>query len=185
MRQVLIRLQPWLTDFAAEERLAAALQAQGYSLTFAVPQSRELVAEPERWRAAIERIASTFLPYGRRFQVGQAINRSKWGIWNYEEYLRLATEARNILRAQGEVVVMGPAVIDFEFHSTLAVLNMKHPGFFLDAVSSLLYVDRRGAPESLQRQHKWPKSSLLTPVGLRPPSVSKLDSVLVLLWFPA
>ena len=150
VRDVLIRLQPWRQDLADEEYLARELHSRGYDLTFALPQNRQLVAEPERWREAIERIADSFSAYGHRFQVGQAINRSKWGIWNYEEYLRLAAQASGILRARGGVTILGPAVIDFEFHATLAVLNMRHPGFFVDVVSSLLYVDRRGAPENRQ-----------------------------------
>ncbi len=45
---------------------------------------------------------------------------------------------------------MGPAVIDFELHATAAVLNMPHPVTRFDVVTSLLYVDRRGAPENRQ-----------------------------------
>jgi hypothetical protein len=45
---------------------------------------------------------------------------------------------------------MGPAVIDFEFQATAAVLNMKAEGVHFDIVSSLLYVDRRGQPENRQ-----------------------------------
>ncbi len=44
----------------------------------------------------------------------------------------------------------GPPVIDFEYHVTAAVLNLKRAGFRFDAVSALLYVDRRGAPENRQ-----------------------------------
>jgi hypothetical protein len=41
-------------------------------------------------------------------------------------------------------------VIDFEYHVTAGVLNLRRPGFRFDAVSALLYVDRRGAPENRQ-----------------------------------
>jgi hypothetical protein len=41
-------------------------------------------------------------------------------------------------------------VIDFEYHVTAAVLNLRRAGFRFDAVSTLLYVDRRGAPENRQ-----------------------------------
>jgi hypothetical protein len=151
---VLLRLHPWEENHAAEEELARELAAQGHELTFALPQNRELVKDPGRWRSAIEEIAERFLPYGRRFEIGHAINRSKWGVWNLGEYVTLAMTAAEILRARGAdrggVEILGPAVIDFEHHVTAAVLNLKRPGLHFDAVSSLLYVDRRGAPENRQ-----------------------------------
>jgi len=45
---------------------------------------------------------------------------------------------------------MGPSVIDFEFQSILAVVDRPVPELRFDIVSSLLYVDRRGAPENRQ-----------------------------------
>jgi hypothetical protein len=150
---VLLRLHPWEEDHTAEEELARELAARGHELTFALPQNRELVKDPARWRGAIEEIAERFTPYGRRFEIGHAINRSKWGIWNLGEYVALATAAAEILRRSRRregVEILGPAVIDFEHHVTAAVLNLKRPGFHFDAVSSLLYVDRRGAPENRQ-----------------------------------
>lgn len=146
-KHVLLRLHPWEEDHGAEEELARELHARGLELTFALPQNRELVRDPARWRRAIEGIGPRFLPYGSRFQVGQAINRSKWGIWNLNEYVRLVQEASEVLRG---AEILGPSVIDFEHHVTAAVLNLKRPGLRFDAVSALLYVDRRGAPENPQ-----------------------------------
>jgi hypothetical protein len=148
--QALIRLHPWQGRHDEEEALARELAGRGVELAFALPQSRELVREPARWRASVEEIAARFLPYGRRFQIGQAINRSKWGVWSYGEYLELAAEAAAILRRRGEVELAGPAVIDFEAHATVAVLNRHRAGLRFDALAALLYVDRRGAPESRQ-----------------------------------
>jgi tRNA A-37 threonylcarbamoyl transferase component Bud32 len=149
-RHILVRLHPWDEEHAAEEELARALHARGCELTFALPQNRELVRDPARWARAVERLAGTFAPYGPRFQVGQAINRSKWGIWNLREYAELVRSAEVILRRTPGMEVLGPAVIDFEYHVTAAVLNQRDAGFRFDAVSALLYVDRRGAPENRQ-----------------------------------
>ena len=146
-KHVLLRLHPWEEDHDAEEELARELHARGLELTFALPQNRDLVKDPARWRRAIEEIGPRFMPYGRRFQVGQAINRSKWGVWNLNEYVRLVQEASEVLRG---FEILGPSVIDFEHHVTAAVLNLKRPGLHFDAVSALLYVDRRGAPENPQ-----------------------------------
>lgn len=153
VRHVLLRLHPWDADprnRAAEEELARELHAQGHDVAFALPQNRELVNDPGRWRAAVEEIAERFTPYGRSFQVGQAINRSKWGIWNLGEYVNLAQTASEVLRRHLGVELVGPAVIDFEYHVTAAVLNLRREGLHFDAVSALLYVDRRGAPENRQ-----------------------------------
>ncbi|MES1245068.1 MAG: lipopolysaccharide kinase InaA family protein [Acidobacteriota bacterium] len=149
-KHVLVRLHPWEDDHAAEEELARELHGRGLELTFALPQNRDLVRDPRRWRRSIEEIGARFIPYGARFQVGQAINRSKWGVWSLGEYLRLMEEASDVLRRHPGVEILGPSVIDFEYHVTAAALNLKRPGLHFDAVSALLYVDRRGAPENRQ-----------------------------------
>lgn len=151
-RPVLLRLHPWEpADRDAEEALAEELAARGHEISFAVPQNRELVRDRGRWRAALDEIAERFTPYGRSFQVGQAVNRSKWGVWTPEEYAALVADARERLAAaRADVEILGPTVIDFEYHATAALLNLDRPGLDFDAVSALLYVDRRGAPENRQ-----------------------------------
>lgn len=148
-RHVLLRLHPWQREHDAEESLAGELRARGFDLTFALPQNRELVLDPPRWRAAIEELGERFLPYSSRFQIGQAVNRSKWGVWNSREFTELATVAAEVLRRHPEVELLGPGVIDFEPHALAALLNRRGCPRF-DVVTSLLYVDRRGAPENRQ-----------------------------------
>jgi len=150
VRQVLLRLHPWQENHEQEEELARELHGRGYELAFALPQNRELVKDLPRWRASLQEIAERFRPFGHHFQVGQAVNRSKWGIWNYREYAELAAVAGEVLRTDSEVQILGPAVIDFEYHATAALLNLGYKGLDFDAVSALLYVDRRGAPENRQ-----------------------------------
>lgn len=149
---VLLRLHPWDPEGRrAEEALARELAGRGHEVSFALPQTRELVRDRERWRAAVAEIAERFTPYGRAFQVGQAVNRSKWGVWTAEEYAGLLADAREHLVARRpDVEILGPAVIDFEYHATAGLLNLRRPGLAFDAVSALLYVDRRGAPENRQ-----------------------------------
>ncbi len=150
VRKILLRLHPWDDDHGAEETLARALTDMGCELAFALPQNRDLVRDPNRWRHKVAELAERFTPYGHHFQIGQAINRSKWGIWRYSEYLELAWNAASILKAYPEVKILGPAVIDFEFHVTASILNSKFKDLHFDILSSLLYVDRRGAPENSQ-----------------------------------
>ncbi len=147
---VLIRLHPWDSDHGDEERLAEALFSQGHDISFVIPQNRDLVRDRKRWRASVEDLAERFSPFGRYFQVGQAINRSKWGIWTHGEYVDLYLEAAEILRRREGIEVLGPSVIDFEFQAILALVNRDAPGLHFDIVSNLLYVDRRGAPENRQ-----------------------------------
>jgi tRNA A-37 threonylcarbamoyl transferase component Bud32 len=150
VKRLLLRLHPWEARQDDEEALAQELCRRGYELAFALPQNRALVTDPARWRAAVEELGARFSPYGRHFQIGQAINRSKWGLWNYREYCRLAGVAAEALGVHAGVELLGPAVIDFEFHATAAVLNLASMPVDFDVVSALLYVDRRGAPENRQ-----------------------------------
>ena len=149
-RQVFLRLHPWQENHTAEEELAGALHQRGFELAFALPQNREMVRDLPRWRAAVTELAERFGRFGRYFQVGQAINRSKWGVWNYREYIDLATEASEILRQDPQRRLLGPAVIDYEPLRTAGVLNVPQKGVYFDILASLLYVDRRGAPENTQ-----------------------------------
>ncbi|MCP4898623.1 MAG: hypothetical protein GY906_16745 [bacterium] len=150
VRKLLLRLHPWEQDHTNELRFAQELSDRGCELVFALPQNRALVRDRSRWRAAVTEISELFTPYGSCFQVGQAPNRSKWGTWTRKEYIELYAEAAEILRNRPGVEVIGPAVIDFEPHATLALVNRRYPGLRFDVVSSLLYVDRRGAPENKQ-----------------------------------
>lgn len=156
VRSATLRLHPWQERHDEELALAEALAARGVDLAFTLPQNRELVRDPGRWERVVGELAHRFRPLGRRFQLGQAINRSKWGIWNYDEYLELAARAAAILRSgpDGErVELFGPAVIDFEAHVTAAVVNLAPRAgreLQFDGLASLLYVDRRGAPENPQ-----------------------------------
>jgi len=152
-RHVLLRLHPWDESWDASEALARELSQHGVDLAFALPQVRDLVRDPARWKAAITEIGERFLPFGNRFQIGQAINRSKWGVWNYREYTELATVAAQCLRQAGPVELLGPAVIDFEPHAMAAAMNYPGAARF-DIASSLLYVDRRGAPENEQQGYE-------------------------------
>ncbi len=150
VRKLLLRLHPWQEEHDDEEELARELVSRGYELAFALPQNRDLVRDPKRWRASITQLGERFAPLGRHFQIGQAINRSKWGIWRAQEYVDLYLAAAEQLRQHPGVELLGPAVIDFEHHTAASVLNLRRSGLHFDIVSALLYVDRRGAPENRQ-----------------------------------
>jgi hypothetical protein len=144
-------LRRWLAARPRRGGRAITIAPRGYDLSFSLPQDRGLVRDPQRWRGVLDELAARFTPFGRNFQVGQAVNRSKWGIWRYDEYETLLAEADAAFAAYPRVRLLGPAVIDFELYATAALLNMRwRTGLRLDGVASLLYVDRRGAPENTQ-----------------------------------
>jgi len=160
LQHVLLRLHPWQEEHAGELELARQLQALGRELVFALPQNRQLVRDPALWRRRITRLVELFRPFGTTFIVGQAINRSKWGIWRYSEYQDLLREAAALMRQDPAIRIFGPGVIDFELHATAAVVN--HPRTAqLDGLASLLYVDRRGAPENPQLGFDTPRKLAL------------------------
>lgn len=113
--------------------------------SIALLQQREDVLNPSAWVNFLKDVFSRFKGMCSFFEVGHAWNRTKWGVWDYEEYLKLARPAVSLAGEYG-VRLIGPAVIDFEFHLYPPVLEE----VYFDRVSSLLYVDRVGAPESKQ-----------------------------------
>ena len=146
IHQSLIRFPSWEKDsLPSYENFADILLENGVELTGALLQRRDDVLDPARWEDFVEEI---FVRFGKKcafFEIGHAWNRTKWGVWNYMEYLRLVRPAVELAKKY-DVKIVGPAVIDFEFHLYPPVL--KEIPF--DKVSSLLYVDRVGQPENTQ-----------------------------------
>jgi len=147
--RTLIRIPSWETAALDTSRsLVRTLHEAGIEVTAALLQSREDVRRPAEWEAFLEEVFAQFSGMCSVFEIGHAWNRTKWGVWDFREYLRLAFPAMDLSRRYG-VRLAGPAVIDFEFHLYPPVLK-RLP---FDVVTSLLYVDRVGAPEN--RQFGW------------------------------
>jgi hypothetical protein len=144
--QSLVRFPSWERDqLSFYEEFAGLLRDNQVELTGALLQCRDDILDVERWKDFVEEV---FVRFGKQcafFEIGHAWNRTKWGVWNYKEYLQLARPAAELAETY-DVKIVGPAVIDFEFHLYPPVL--KEIPF--DKVSSLLYVDRVGPPENKQ-----------------------------------
>lgn len=146
VQETLVRIPSWEKGrLEAYEKFAARLHAHGLGLTIAVLQRREDVFEEAAWVGFLEDVFARFRPFCPNFEVGHAWNRTKWGVWDYTEYLKLAQSAVR-LREKYRATLVGPAVIDFEFHLYPPTVS-RLP---FDKISSLLYVDRVGAPENGQ-----------------------------------
>ncbi|OGD36288.1 MAG: hypothetical protein A2V45_13365 [Candidatus Aminicenantes bacterium RBG_19FT_COMBO_58_17] len=146
VRQTLVRIPSWerggLSRYQAFIRL---LRREGLDVVAALLQRRDDVLEPASWTGFLADVFSGFSTLCSHFEVGHAWNRTKWGVWDHREYIALAKAAVPLAEKHG-VRLVGPAVIDFEFHLYPPVLR----AVAFDKVSSLLYVDRSGAPENAQ-----------------------------------
>ncbi|MBN2895141.1 MAG: glycosyl hydrolase [Campylobacterales bacterium] len=149
IRQVLIRFGLWQME-RLEEVAAFCARLEGSELSITIMQDREHIEDEALLRRDVETLFARLSPYARRFVVGNAINRAKWGLFGVDEYLRFARTVHSVRDAHfAGLELVGGSVIDFEYHATAhALLSPSAPRY--DAVSALLYVDRRGAPENSQ-----------------------------------
>lgn len=144
--KTLVRIPSWERDRLSDyENIIRLLAENGLEVTAALLQNRDDVLDPVRWGSFVDEAFSRMKGLASFFEVGHAWNRTKWGVWDYREYLGLARTAAALSRKHA-VRIIGPAVIDFEFHLYPAV--MRDVGF--NKLTSLLYVDRVGAPENTQ-----------------------------------
>ena len=129
---------------------ALNLHRQGHAVALALVQDRRAIREPKGWRQMVALAFDRAHTFADFFEIGHAVNRSKWGVWDYREYLRLLDPVRASLIQYPEAKITGPACIDFEPHALAALLDLLPRDLPFHALSQHLYVDRRGAPENLQ-----------------------------------
>ncbi len=147
--QLLIRLP--LHDIEnLSDYLEFAQQFSDKNILINILQDRRHIEDRERLQQSLDDIFKHFSPLTNRFQIGNAINRKKWAIFSMDEYLRLYKVAYDLKQQKyPQLILLGAPVIDFEYYFTIRTLfNFYRLRF--DQLSSLLYVDRRGAPENTQ-----------------------------------
>lgn len=130
--------------------LVEDLHKEGVEIMVAILQDRQAVLHPEQWSAFLEIVIGAIADKVAHIEVTHASNRVKWGIWSAQEYGALMAPAFALQQRYPHIKLTGPACIDFEYHPVIAALNAIPSGNRLHALSHLLYVDRRGAPESKQ-----------------------------------
>jgi len=135
-------------QFAA--KVVRSLHAHGHSASIALVQDRSAVLKTERWRSFVARALDLVSGHVEWVEVGHAINRVKWGAWDFDEYSRLASVVAEIGSLHPGMKFMGPAGIDFEYVFVKTVLRRLPSSVHFNALSHHLYVDRRGAPENRQ-----------------------------------
>ena len=148
-KNILIRLP--LSDIAnLESYVEFAKYFHDCEITINILQDRNHTEHDMMLRESLTNIFIAFKGISTNFQIGNAINRMKWGFFSVKEYLDVYDLAYKIKRNSfQEYNLIGPSVIDFEYHYTIRAL-FTHYKIYFDKVSALLYVDRRGAPENVQ-----------------------------------
>ncbi|MCW8954525.1 MAG: glycosyl hydrolase [Sulfurimonas sp.] len=149
VNRILIRIKLWDIGTIGELK-EFILKCKNKKITLKILQDREHVEDLELLKKDLEIIFTELNEHVDMFEIGSTINRAKWGFFSVDEYNRFYKIAYDLKTQKfTHVKLIGSGVIDFEYHFTAHTLF----NFFkyrYDAIASLLYVDRRGAPENGQ-----------------------------------
>jgi hypothetical protein len=149
IKKLLIRIPLWEMD-RLSEHVTFIRSFKEKEITVALLQDREHITSLSMTKdhfiqifEALEGVCSTYV-------IGSTINRAKWGFFSVNEYLDFYALAYDLKQTRfPHLKLIGSNVIDFEYHFSAHTLFNRAKIKF-DAVGSLLYVDRRGAPENTQ-----------------------------------
>jgi hypothetical protein len=151
VNHVLLRIPLWdIDNLDAYYSFAKEFHRRQKTVLINILQDREHIENRVQLTNDMKMIFSTFGDVSQEYQIGNAINRVKWGFFSVNEYLQYF-ETVQMLRDNSylSLKLLGPSVIDFEYHFTCRALFNKFNIQF-DRLSALLYVDRMGAPENKQ-----------------------------------
>ena len=150
VKYLLVRMPLWEMDRVDE--YVAFIQSFGKDkqILLNILQDREHIEDLILLEKDINTIFEKFSPFVKEYQIGNAINRTKWGFFSMREYLTWFESIQNIRDEKyPDLKLIGSSVIDFEYYYTIRTLfnffSLKY-----DKLSSLLYVDRRGSPNNRQ-----------------------------------
>ena len=122
----------------------------GYKILGVILQDRSTIEDVITLEASLERVFSALSGIVDCYQIGNAVNRLKWGFVTVEEWFQFYEVAWNLRnRKFPKIRLLGGAIIDFELLDHCRSLRNAF-AFKYDGYASLLYVDRRGAPENRQ-----------------------------------
>ncbi len=149
VKRILLRLKLWELD-SLEELKNFILKNKNRKVTLKILQDREHVEDLELLQKDLRVVFKTLNGLIDIYEIGSTINRAKWGFFSVDEYSRFYKTAYDLKEAEfPDAKLIGSGVIDFEYHFTAHTL-FNFFKYHYDGVSSLLYVDRRGAPENVQ-----------------------------------
>lgn len=149
--EVLVRLPLWkLDELPSYARFIEGWRYRGCNVMVNLLQDPQSIGKPAEVEHQAREVLLALHGLVTRAQVGNAINRAKWGFYSVAEYLDFY-EVFQALRDQcaPDIQLSGPSVIDFEYYYTArALFNARAIRF--DRISALLYVDRCGHPSNPQ-----------------------------------
>lgn len=147
---VFVRVYFHLGETGKQQAITAveALHRAGHEVSIGLIQSRKALQQPDDWQQFLHSTLRATAHCLHAVEIGHAVNRVKWGLWNLQEMQQLWASVPHLKTEFPQLIFLGPPINDFEFQYYPALLAQS-PGCF-DALSSHLYVDRRGAPENRQ-----------------------------------
>ncbi len=149
VKRILIRLKLWELN-TLDELKNFILKNQTRKITLKVLQDREHIEDLELLKKDMRTIFNALNGLIDIYEIGSTINRAKWGFFSVNEYNRFYKTTYDLKEAEfPDAILIGSGVIDFEYHFTAHTLFNFYK-YHYDGVASLLYVDRRGAPENSQ-----------------------------------
>ncbi|MBL0708266.1 MAG: glycosyl hydrolase [Sulfurimonas sp.] len=149
VKKILIRFKLWEMSELDELKIFV-LKNKDKKITLKILQDRENIQDLELLETNLRTIFTNLDGLIDIYEIGSSINRAKWGFFSVDEYCRFYAIAYSLkIKEFKSITLIGSGVIDFEYYFTAHTLF----NFFkykYDGVASLLYVDRRGAPENMQ-----------------------------------
>ncbi len=149
-----VRLYAHEPDETTDFKVAAVrrLRALGRAVAISLVQDRRAARDPSgRWRAFCDRVLGALHGEILWAEYLHAVNRVKWGVWDYAELRALLDELPALRERYRDVAFLAPSAIDFEWDYVAGALPLLPRGDGpLAGLSAELYVDRRGAPENRQ-----------------------------------
>jgi hypothetical protein len=150
VKHLMVRVPLWDMDRVDEYVKFVRSFGEDKQIVINILQDREHIEDTQLLKENITKIFKSFSGIVDEYQIGSAINRTKWGFFSMGEYLRFYQTIQEIRdESFSSLILIGSSVIDFEYHYTIRTLFNLYPIKY-DRVSSLLYVDRRGDPKNSQ-----------------------------------
>ena len=147
--RVLLRLKLWEMN-KLDALYHFVKQLKNKKITLKILQDRENIEDLTLLQNNLRTIFNTLDELIDIYEIGSTINRSKWGFFSVDEYSKFYKTAYDLKSSEFQKIkLIGSGVIDFEYHFTAHTL-FNFFKYHYDGISSLLYVDRRGAPENTQ-----------------------------------
>ncbi|NOR57871.1 MAG: glycosyl hydrolase [Sulfurimonas sp.] len=149
VNRILVRIKLWELE-TINELKNFILKNSDKKITLKILQDREHVEDLELLQKDLRVIFNELNGLIDIYEIGSTINRAKWGFFSVNEYNKFYKTAYDLKTEEfPDATLIGSGVIDFEYHFTAHTL-FNFFKYHYDGVASLLYVDRRGAPENTQ-----------------------------------